>query len=219
MFIIDKQFDVLDHMTKMDYNVGQVSWKPEPACAQTHVALAKRTEYKGRSMAVQDLLIMGNPKLWQHSQAVESIKDYAISRIIEDMQDSMAYFGGVGIAAPQIGYFYRIILFGFDYSARYPQAESIPKTILINPELECLDSTIEHDWEGCLSVPDIRAVVPRYRGVRYRGYNENGHYRQKDVYGFHARVVQHELDHVNGILFPQRVTDFTTFGFESELFA
>ena len=168
-------------------------------------------------MAVRDVLIMGNTNLLHRSEPVESINDPLIADIIQDMRDTMDHYGGVGIAAPQIGYFYRIILFGFDYNPRYPHADPVPKTTLINPEIKILDDAIEQDWEGCLSVPGLRAQVPRYKSVEYSGYNPQGNSVQREAHHFHARVVQHEYDHIEGVLFPQRVRDLTSLAFESQM--
>jgi peptide deformylase len=125
---------------------------------------------------------------------------------------------GAGLAAPQIGVLLRVVIFGFEHNQRYPDAEPVPFTILCNPELIPLDDDMEDGWEGCLSVPGLRGMVPRHKRLRYRGFDAQGHPIDRTVSGFHARVVQHECDHLDGILYPMRVRDFRQFGFTDELF-
>lgn len=168
-------------------------------------------------MTVKKILKMGDARLIERSQDVDDINAAKVQTIITDMQDSMQYYGGIGIAAPQIGYFSRIIMFGFESSPRYPEAAPIPLTILINPEIEVLDDTQEEDWEGCLSVPGYRGLVPRHKRICYRGFDPTGRAIEREASDFHARVVQHEVDHVDGVLFPMRIEDMRQFGAEDVL--
>ena len=138
--------------------------------------------------------------------------------LVNDMLDTMRHFNGVGLAAPQIGVDLRVVIFGFDANPRYPDAESVPLTILINPVLTPLSDEMEEGWEGCLSVPGLRGMVPRWRCLRYSGLDATGSPIEREVSGFHARVVQHECDHLDGILYPSRIRDFTRFGFTEQLF-
>ena len=140
-----------------------------------------------------------------------------LDSLLADMFDTMIAAAGVGLAAPQIGENLRVVVFGFDDSERYPQALAVPRTVLINPEIEIVDSTEVADWEGCLSVPGMRGLVSRPNGIRYRGFDAEGGLIDREVTDFHARVVQHECDHLDGILYPQRITDLRYFGFEAEL--
>jgi len=160
---------------------------------------------------------MGSQELATPSLEVVNFSDPELSIIIADLHDTMIEKGGVGIAAPQIGANLRIVIFGFEKSDRYPNAEPVPLTVLINPVIEFIDDVMEEGWEGCLSVPGLRGLVPRYETIKYRGYNENGIQFNRTVSGFHARVVQHECDHLDGILYPQRIKDMRSFGFEDEL--
>jgi peptide deformylase len=171
-------------------------------------------------MAVREILRMGDPRLLIKSEAIDpgSIKTEAIQAIIRDLFDTMKAANGAGLAAPQIGHNLQIVIFGFDQNPRYPNAAPIPQTTLINPHITILSNTPEDDWEGCLSVPDIRAQVPRFKKIRYQGLDEHGQFIDRVVEGFHARVVQHECDHLMGKLFPMRVKDFTKFGYTSVLF-
>jgi peptide deformylase len=134
------------------------------------------------------------------------------------MRDTMAHLNGAGLAAPQIGVGLRVVIFGVQANPRYPHVEAVPDTVLINPKLEPLAADKEEDWEGCLSVPGMRGMVPRYRHLRYSGCDETGRRFERTVEGFHARVVQHECDHLDGILYPMRVRDFRKFGFIEALF-
>jgi peptide deformylase len=149
------------------------------------------------------------------------VADFAapeLNLLIEDMFDTMASAGGVGLAAPQIGVGLQVVIFGFERSERYPEVEPVPSTILLNPVITLLDDEEEEGWEGCLSVPGLRGVVPRFKRVRYRGFDERGGSIDRTVEGFHARVVQHECDHLIGTLYPMRVRDFSRFGFTEALF-
>ena len=160
---------------------------------------------------------MGHPTLLKVAQPVTEFNTAALGRLVADMFDTMAEQDGVGLAAPQIGERLRIIIFGFECSERYPDAESIPMTVLINPEIEFLDAEMLAGWEGCLSVPGLRGVVPRYSHILYRGVDQVGNTIERTVEDFHARVVQHEVDHLDGILYPQRIEDMNQFGFIEEL--
>lgn len=168
-------------------------------------------------MTIQHVVTMGNGQLAMPSVAVTDFSDASLPIIIQDMQDTMRAKGGVGIAAPQIGLNLRIIMFGFEFNARYPNEKPVPFTILINPVIEYLTEEMVEDWEGCLSVPGLRGLVPRYRKIRYRGYDVEGQAFSREAEDFHARVVQHECDHLEGILFPRRIKDLRYFGFEEEL--
>ncbi len=168
-------------------------------------------------MAVKNVLRMGHPLLLETATPVAEFNTPALDALLDDMFDTMSVENGVGLAAPQIGVSQRIIIFGLEENQRYPEMQSIPMTVLINPEIELLTSEMESGWEGCLSVPGMRGLVPRYRQIRYRGFDQNGKKIEREAEGFHARVVQHELDHLNGILYPQRIEDMRMFGFEQEL--
>jgi peptide deformylase len=171
-------------------------------------------------MAIQEILKMGDPRLLVKSELVPAhdIRGDKIQSIISDLFDTMRAVNGAGLAAPQIGQAIQIVIFGFNHNPRYPNAPAIPETVLINPHITVLSNVEEEDWEGCLSVPGIRAKVPRFKKIRYQGLDENGEMIDRTVEGFHARVVQHECDHLIGKLFPMRVKDFTNFGFTSVLF-
>ena len=169
-------------------------------------------------MAVREILQMGNPLLYQRS---EEIIDFAVGELqvlIKDMFDTMADSDGAGLAAPQIGVLQRLVIFSVESNPRYPDAETVPRTILINPEIEVLDDETEAGWEGCLSIPGMRGVVSRPSRIRYSGYNEKGEKFSREVSGFHARVVQHECDHLDGVLYPMRIRDIREFGYETALF-
>lgn len=168
-------------------------------------------------MSIKQLLIMGNPKLITPSIAVEDFNNPLLRSIIQDMHDTMIAKGGVGIAAPQIGYFVRLIMFGFQKSERYPDAQEIPFTTLVNPSFSPLSEETEDGWEGCLSVPGLRGLVPRYKSINYTAQDIHGHTVSGQADGFKARVIQHECDHLDGILYPRRIKDLRYFGFESEL--
>lgn len=161
---------------------------------------------------------MGHPLLLQQAEPVTRFDTPELHALLEDMRDTMAHLDGAGLAAPQIGVSLQVVIFGVSSNPRYPDAEAVPMTVLINPELTVLDETQEEGWEGCLSVPGFRGVVPRYTRLRYRGYDEKGRLIDRTAEGFHARVVQHECDHLIGVLYPMRVRDFSRFGFTDVLF-
>ena len=171
-------------------------------------------------MAIQTILKMGDPRLLQIADPVPvtTIDSIEIQTLIDDLLDTMYAVNGAGLAAPQIGVNQQVLVFGFDKNARYPDALAVPKTILINPVLTVLSSELEDGWEGCLSVPGLRAQVPRYAKIRYQGLDREGGTIDRTVEDFHARVVQHEYDHLVGKLFPMRVRDFSSFGFTEILF-
>jgi peptide deformylase len=169
-------------------------------------------------MAVRKILHMGNPLLRQVAEPVAEFNTPDLDALIEGMLDTMRAFEGAGLAAPQIGESKRVVVFGFEHNPRYPDAEIVPMTVLINPVIQPLSDAMEEDWEGCLSIPGLRGLVPRFRRIRYSGFDAKGQRFMLEVSGFHARVVQHECDHLDGILYPQRIRDMTQFGFEAELF-
>jgi len=169
-------------------------------------------------MAVRRILRMGDPRLLQVSAPVTDFDTPALHALVADLHETMAAANGAGLAAPQIGEPLRLVIFGGAPSPRYPEAEAVPATVLINPLLEPLEPTLEDDWEGCLSVPGLRGRVPRYTALRYSGWDARGQRFERTVSGFHARVVQHEVDHLDGILYPQRMRDLRAFGFNEELF-
>ena len=161
---------------------------------------------------------MGDPRLLRVSRRVEKLDTPELHELIEDMKETMQALNGAGLAAPQIGVDLQVVIFGVDANPRYPEAEPVPHTVLINPELEPLGEELEEGWEGCLSVPGMRGLVPRYRRLRYRGVDQFGTAIDRSVEDFHARVVQHEVDHLLGILYPMRIEDMRNFGFTEELF-
>lgn len=161
---------------------------------------------------------MGDPRLWQQAKSVQEFDTPPLHALITDMQDTMRQLDGAGLAAPQIGVDLRVVIFGFEENSRYPDAGSVPFTILINPVLTPLSDEVEDGWEGCLSVPGLRGLVPRWRHLRYTGFDSYGQSIDRAVEGFHARVVQHECDHLDGVLYPMRIRDFRSFGFTEELF-
>ena len=167
---------------------------------------------------IRPVLRMGDPRLWQKSVPVEDFGTAELASLLVDMRDTMAHLNGAGLAAPQIGVPLRVVIFGVSANPRYPDVEPVPDTVLINPVLTPLSSEEEEGWEGCLSGPGMRGWVPRVRKLRYAGYDERGRRFQREVEGFHARVVQHEVDHLDGILYPMRIRDMTRFGFNEELF-
>lgn len=169
-------------------------------------------------MAVRKVIKMGHTLLLERAKEVERFSTPELDDLINDMKDTMAELNGAGLAAPQIAQSLRIVIFGVQANPRYPDAESVPETVLINPEVTILDSETESGWEGCLSVPHMRGLVPRYKSIRYRGFDQNGALIERKAHGFHARVVQHEVDHLDGILYPQRIENMQNFGFEDELF-
>ena len=161
---------------------------------------------------------MGDPRLLEKSRPVEAFGTPDLRALIGDMQDTMRAASGAGLAAPQIGVGLRVVIFGFESNPRYPQVEAVPFTILVNPVLTPLSDELEEDWEGCLSVPGLRGVVPRWTRLSYRGFDAEGGLIECEAKGFHARVVQHECDHLEGILYPMRIRDFTKFGYTEVLF-
>jgi peptide deformylase len=167
---------------------------------------------------IRDVLRMGDPRLWQKSLPVSRFTTRELDELLRDMRDTMAHLNGAGLAAPQIAVPLRVVIFGVSANPRYPGIEPVPDTVLINPVLTPLSEELEEGWEGCLSVPGMRGWVPRFRALRYSGFDEKGNPFQRDVEGFHARVVQHEVDHLDGILYPMRIRDLTKFGFNEELF-
>ena len=169
-------------------------------------------------MAVRSVLRMGDPRLLEVSRPVERFDSAELRELLTDMQDTMHALNGAGLAAPQIGVPLRVVIFGMQSNPRYPDAEPVPFTVLVNPVLEALGDDLEEGWEGCLSVPGMRGWVPRYKRLRYRGFDASGHAIDRTVDDFHARVVQHECDHLDGVLYPMRVRDLRDFGFTEELF-
>ena len=169
-------------------------------------------------MPVREVLRMGHPVLRERAKPVEKFGTPELRALLEDMKETMAAKNGAGLAAPQIGVGQRIVIFGVEHNPRYPDAEPVPFTVLVNPKLVMLTREVDEDWEGCLSVPGMRGVVPRYTKLRYTGFDIEGNPLDRVAEGFHARVVQHECDHLDGILYPQRMTDLTRFGFNEELF-
>jgi peptide deformylase len=170
-------------------------------------------------MTVRDILKMGDPRLLRIAPAVTAFDTDALHLLITDMLDTMAAANGAGLAAPQIGVDVQLVIFGTDsVNPRYPDAPVVPRTVLINPVITPLDAEIENGWEGCLSVPGLRGVVPRHTRIRYTGFDQYGDAIDRTVDGFHARVVQHECDHLMGKLYPMRMTDFTQFGYTEVLF-
>lgn len=169
-------------------------------------------------MAVKPVLRMGEPLLYRVADRVTAFDTPELHALIQDMHDTMTDMNGAGIAAPQIGVSLQVVMFGVGKNPRYPDAEEVPFTILINPELTPIDQREEEGWEGCLSVPGMRGLVPRYQHLHYRGFDPQGNIIDRTVSGFHARVVQHECDHLFGVLYPMRIRDLTKFGFNEVLF-
>lgn len=169
-------------------------------------------------MAVRQVLRMGHPLLRERSREVQNFGTPELAMLLADMRDTMAALHGAGLAAPQIGVPLRVVIFGMGSNPRYPDAPPVPYTELINPVLTPLGEEQDEDWEGCLSVPGMRGRVPRWRRLRYQGFDPSGAPVDRTVEGFHARVVQHEVDHLDGILYPARIRDFSSFGFIEELF-
>lgn len=168
-------------------------------------------------MPIKSVVKMGNPQLTTASTPIEDFSTQNLYDLIKDMQDTLREEGGVGIAAPQIGYNKRIVVFGFESSVRYPNEKPVPFTILINPVVEFLSDEMADDWEGCLSVPGLRGLVSRYKQIKYSGYDPEGNIISRVVDGFHARMVQHECDHLDGILYLKRIKDLHYLGYEDEL--
>lgn len=169
-------------------------------------------------MATRQTLRMGDARLLRRAEPVSGFGGSELRALLQDMRDTMQALDGVGLAAPQIGVNLRVVIFGVQKNPRYPDVEEVPKTVLINPVITVLDEETEDAWEGCLSLPGLRGLVPRFRNIRYQGYDEQGAPIDRTVNGFHARVVQHECDHLDGILYPMRIRDMTRFGFTEELF-
>ncbi|HEX4598644.1 MAG TPA: peptide deformylase [Burkholderiaceae bacterium] len=167
---------------------------------------------------IREILRMGDPRLLRVSEPVTRFDTDELRQLLTDMFETMHAADGAGLAAPQIGVGLRVVVFGFESNARYPEAAAVPETILINPVIEPLGDAMQDGWEGCLSVPGLRGLVPRFERVRYRGFDELGVALEREVDGFHARVVQHECDHLDGILYPTRVRDLRAFGFTDVLF-
>jgi peptide deformylase len=169
-------------------------------------------------MAIREVLRMGHPVLREVARPVERFGTPELARLLADMKDTMAHLNGAGLAAPQIGESVRVVIFGVTANPRYPDAEEVPFTVLVNPVIEFLTDETEDGWEGCLSVPGLRGVVPRRTRLRYTGFDEGGRPIDRVADGFHARVVQHECDHLDGILYPMRMPDMSRFGFTEVLF-
>jgi len=167
---------------------------------------------------IRDVLRMGDPRLLERSREVERFGSPELAALLVDMRDTMQALDGAGLAAPQIGVLLRVVIFGVERNARYPDAEPVPYTELVNPVLTPLAPDREDGWEGCLSVPGMRGLVPRYARLRYQGYDAAGRAIDRTVDGFHARVVQHEVDHLDGVLYPRRIRDLRHFGYSEELF-
>ncbi|WP_293775706.1 peptide deformylase [uncultured Oxalicibacterium sp.] len=169
-------------------------------------------------MAVREILKMGDPRLLRVAEPVAHFDTPELHALIADMFDTMHAANGAGLAAPQIGVNLRVVIYGFKQNVRYPDAPAVPETVLINPRLQPLSATRDEAWEGCLSVPGMRGVVPRFLALHYEGFDQYGKAISRDADGFHARVVQHECDHLDGILYPMRIEDFSKFGFTEVLF-
>lgn len=169
-------------------------------------------------MAVRELLKMGDERLLRVAQPVRAFGTPELATLIEDMQETMKAANGAGLAAPQIGVDLQVVIFGFERNERYPEAPPVPMTVLINPVITPLGDAEEEGWEGCLSVPGLRGMVPRWQRIRYTGVDPDGRAIEREAEGFHARVVQHECDHLIGRLYPSRIRDFSRFGYTSVLF-
>ncbi|MDB5729339.1 MAG: peptide deformylase [Noviherbaspirillum sp.] len=169
-------------------------------------------------MSVREILRMGDPRLLRQAEPVTAFGISELEELIADMFDTMRAANGAGLAAPQIGVNLQLVIFGFSNNARYPDAPAVPETVLLNPVLSPLSDDMEEGWEGCLSVPGLRGMVPRWKQLRYEGFDQYGNAICREVDGFHARVVQHECDHLAGILYPARIRDFSRFGFTDILF-
>ncbi len=169
-------------------------------------------------MAVREILKMGDARLLRLAEPVRAFDTPELQALIADLFDTMEAANGAGLAAPQIGENLQLVIFGFSNNARYPDAEPVPRTVLINPVIEPIGDAEEEGWEGCLSVPGLRGVVPRFARIRYRGFDPSGQRIEREVQGFHARVVQHEVDHLIGRLYPTRMRDMSKLGYTSVLF-
>jgi len=168
-------------------------------------------------LSIREVLRMGDPRLLAKADPVSRFDTPELDALIGSMRDIMANLNGAGLAAPQIGVSLRVLIFGVHNNPRYPDAEDVSQTVLINPEIEVLEEAIEYGWEGCLSLPGLRGYVPRFKRIRYIGFDEHGAPVDREAEGFHARVVQHECDHLDGILYPMRMNDMSRFGFEEVL--
>lgn len=172
-------------------------------------------------MTIRKVLRMGDPLLYEKAKPVKVFDTPELHALIQDMEDTMAHMNGAGLAAPQIGVSLRVVIFGQKEEsafARYPDADHVPYTVLINPVIKTLGGELDDGWEGCLSVPGLRGVVPRFREIQYSGFDQFGIRIERRVADFHARVVQHECDHLDGILYPMRITDYKKFGYLDVLF-
>jgi peptide deformylase len=167
---------------------------------------------------IREVLRMGDARLLERSRPVDAFGTAQLRELIADMRDTMEHLNGAGLAAPQIGVPLRVVIFGVTRNPRYPDAEEVPDTVLINPVITPIGEEMEEAWEGCLSIPGMRGVVPRFMRVRYQGFDESGQAIDRSVEGFHARVVQHECDHLDGVLYPTRIRDMSKFGFVDVLF-
>ena len=167
---------------------------------------------------IREVLRMGDPRLLQRSLPVAAFGTPALDALLADLRDTMTAKKGAGLAAPQVGVLQQVVIFGVERNERYPDAEPVPYTELVNPVLTPLGDEKDEDWEGCLSVPGLRGIVPRYRNLRYEGFDPRGRPIRREVTGFHARVVQHECDHLLGILYPMRMRDLSQFGFTDLIF-
>jgi len=168
-------------------------------------------------MTVRTVLRLGDPRLREVASPVANLRTPELDDLVGDMFDTMEACDGAGLAAIQIGVPLRVVIFGFAHNPRYPDAEPVPRTVLVNPVIESIGTELEDGWEGCLSVPGMRGVVPRFAHIRYRGLDPVGNTIDREAAGFHARVVQHECDHLDGILYPERIREMRTFGFIEEL--
>lgn len=169
-------------------------------------------------MAIRTVLRMGDARLWHRAKPVIHFDTKELHELLADLRETMQAMNGVGLAAPQIGVGLRVVIFGVQHSPRYPDEKGVPETVLINPVITPLGEAMEEDWEGCLSIPGMRGLVPRHAHIRYQGVDEYGDEIDHTVSGFHARVVQHECDHLDGILYPMRIRDMSKFGYIEELF-
>ncbi len=168
-------------------------------------------------MAIRQILYMGDPRLLQVAEPVTAFDTPELLALVQDLMDTMHAEDGAGLAAPQIGVGLRVVVFGFESNPRYPDAQAVPETVLVNPFIEPLADDTDDAWEGCLSIPGLRGVVPRHTHIRYTGFDHRGVAIEREAHDFHARVVQHECDHLDGILYPQRMTDMSLFGFNEAL--
>ena len=174
-------------------------------------------EPEGRTVAVRDVLRMGDPRLLEVSEPVEEYDTHRLHALVQDMFDTMVYLDGAGLAAPQIGVLQRVVIFRVEANPRYPDVEPVPETVLVNPQITVIGDRTAGMWEGCLSVPGMRGYVERPEEIRYSGFDQFGKPIDRHVTDFHATVVQHEVDHLDGILYPMRIEDMSLFGFEEVL--